>query len=142
MVVSDWWGLFCRENLYNSSLFYLPRVSGNSIDGIFFLPPPVLEITFHEGLWDKINEQTGLLFDLGEEEEIDPYNSTMIINNIQLLSKKYEKLDSIISRVVGKSNDENIIATIATSEFSNWLIKLAIYLKIEANNNNTVCAIF
>ncbi len=141
MPVGEWWGLFCREDMYDF-LFELPRIPGTSADGVFFLPPPVLELGFDEGLWSEINEQTGLLFDLGEEEEIDPHISEKIVQNIQRVANNYEESDSVISRVVGQSNGKDIVVSMAAKDFSKWLMKLASFLKSEALINNRVYAIF
>ena len=141
MSVGNLWGLFNREGMYGR-LWELPRIQGNSADGVFFLPPPVLEISFEEGLWDEINIQTGLMFDLYEEEEIEPHISKEIVKNIQRFVKKFEESDSVISRVIAQSNGKDIIASMAAKDFSKWLIELASFLESEALKNNTVETIF
>jgi len=141
MPVGEWWGLFCRKNMHDT-LFELPRIPGTSVDGVFFLPPPVLELTFDEGLWTEINEITGLLFDLGEEEEIDPHISEKIVQRIRWLANRYEQSDSIISRVVGQSNGNDIVVSMAAIDFSTWLIDLASFLEGEALKSNRVYTIF
>ena len=141
MPVGEWWGLFCREDMYDS-LFELPRIPGNSADGVFFLPPPVLELTFDEGLWSEINDQTGLLFDLGEEEEIDPHISKKIVQSIQSLANNYEGSDLVVSRVVGQSGGKDIVVSMAAKDFAKWLIELALFLKGEALKSKKVDAIF
>ena len=141
MPVGEWWGLFCRENMYDF-LFKLPRIPGTSVDGVFFLPPPILELTFDEGLWTEINEQTGLLFDLGEEEEIDPHLSDKIVQRIRKLANSYKASDSAISCVVGQSNGRDIVVSMAVVDFSKWLIDLASFLESEALKNNRVYTIF
>ena len=141
MPVGKWWGIFYREDMFGR-LLELPRIPGNSADGVFFLPPPVLELAFDEGLWSEINDQTGLMFDLAEEEEIDPYISKKIVKNIKHLAKKFEGSDSVISRVVGQSNGKDIVASMVAEDFSKWLIELASFLESEALKNNTVDATF
>lgn len=141
MPVGEWWGLFCREDVYDF-LFEFPRVPGNTNNGMFFLPPPVLELSFNEGLWSEINNQTGLLFDLGEEEEIDPNISTKVVRMIQLLAKKYKDFDYSISSIVGKSGDNDIVVSMVAKDFSRWLIELAIFLEAEALKDNKICVIF
>jgi hypothetical protein len=141
MPVGKWWGLFCREDMYDH-LYELPRIPCTSVDGVFFLPPPVLELTFDEGLWTEINEQTGLLFDLGEEEEVEPHISKKIVQSIQRLANNYEGSDSVISRVVGQSNGKDIVVSMAAKDFSICLIKLVSFLEGEALKNNKVYAIF
>lgn len=102
----------------------------------------MLELTFVLGLWSQINDQTGLLFDLGEEEEIDPQISNKIIQNIQSLANNYDGSDLIISRVVGQSGGQDIVVSLEAKDFVKWLIKLALFLKCEASKNNKVDALF
>lgn len=141
MPVGEWWGFFCREDMYYS-LLELPSVPGNSADGVFFLPPPVLELTFDEGLWSEINDQTGRLFDLGEEEHIDPHISKKIVQRIQTLANNYEGSDLVISRVVGQRGDKEIVVSMEAKDFAKWLIELALFLEGEALKNNKVDVIF
>jgi hypothetical protein len=141
MPVGKWWGFFCREDMYES-LFDLPRIPGASVDGVFFLPPPVLELTFEEGLWAEINEQTGLLFDLGEEEEIDPPYSRIIAQYIKNLSSNYSGLDQVICRIVGQANGKDISVSMGAVDFSMWLMELASFLECESQKNNRVFTVF
>lgn len=146
MPVGEWWARFYRENIMeHSKLVNKPFVSGNFADGFFLLPPPVLEITLVDGLWTKINKQTGLLFDLAEEEEIAPDASEIIVYEIKEIVNFYKKQSPYISRILGweeKKNGKNIIGTMNSEQLVMWLLKLASFLESEALKQNIVCAIF
>jgi hypothetical protein len=36
------------------------------------MPPPIVDITLLDGLWDELNRELGTLFDVAEEEEVGP----------------------------------------------------------------------
>ena len=50
----------------------IPRRSGWVDAGRFFLPPPVVDITLLDGLWGELNSELGTLFDMAEEEDLEP----------------------------------------------------------------------
>lgn len=51
---------------------YRFRKAGLAACGVFCLPPPVGELTLHDGLWEELNSKLGTLFDMAEEEEVRP----------------------------------------------------------------------
>lgn len=50
----------------------MPRQEGFVSSGILYIPPPVEDITFHDGLWSELNYKLGTLFDVAEEEDVSP----------------------------------------------------------------------
>jgi hypothetical protein len=50
----------------------IPRQEGIVVPGVFLIPPPIMDITFHDGLWTELNSKLGTLFDIAEEEWISP----------------------------------------------------------------------
>ncbi|MCP4529090.1 MAG: hypothetical protein GY833_24740 [Aestuariibacter sp.] len=125
------WTCCYWEESYNQ-LDMVRRQEGLVAPGIYFMPPPVGDITLHDGLWDELNDKLGTLFDMAEEESIGPDllpDVAMIV--FSFAKQRYSKLSGLRTVQIGQQiapQSKPLIAQMPLVDLQGYLQKLGEFL--------------
>jgi len=117
--------IFCHwEELYYVEV---ERQPGLVKEGVLFIPPPVNDVTFRDGLWDEMNRKFGTLCDQYEEEIID--------------SKTLQEMASMILDFVRCHYEQSghvEAIQIEVGDLTRWLRELSDFFADAASRNKNV----
>jgi len=98
-----------------------------------------LAITMEDGLWATLNERFDLLFDLYEEQEIEPDLLPAVADALEELLAPYADMEQI-ERVVAVSDGESIKAAVAGVVLIEQVRRVSAFLRDAAKAGKTVVA--
>jgi hypothetical protein len=136
----NWIGCYWEE--HSDKLGQIMPQADLVAEGILFIPPPVEDITFHDGLWDELNRALGTMFDSFEEERVQPTILREMAHIISSFSRRhYDGIGGEIYAQVGWRSTPNpgpLLAQIPAIELRKWLYELSKFLADAASQDKTV----
>ncbi len=110
----------------------LPRQEVRAVPGVLRIPPPVEDLTFHDGLWRELNSKLGTLFAVGEEEEVPPELLPEMAKVISLFAERhYRCLPGLKTAQIGEQvapETKPLIAEMPVADLFRALLELSEFL--------------
>lgn len=103
------------------------------------MTPETLAITMEDGLWQTLNERFDLLFDLYEEQDIEPDVLPAVAEAMEELIAPYGDMEQV-ERVVAVSDGEPMRAAVTGAVLVEQVQRVTAFLRGAARDGKTVVA--